>query len=139
MAAIEVLNDPELAWLKNSFARVSLVTMGSPLTNLYQYYFRHLYPPLTHRSWKELKSRVDRWINIFRIDDYVGNEIDFPAMTETARPLAFSAAAPPPAFTNHAVGLRGHVLYWCDRQVLEILKSEIFRDDSVERAVKAAA
>src|SRR5690606_19018281 len=46
MIAIEVLNDPELAWLSSSFSEIRLVTMGSPFAHLYQHYFQHLYPQL---------------------------------------------------------------------------------------------
>ncbi len=56
MVAIEVLNDPDLAWLDNCFSRVSLVTMGSPLAHLYQEYFEHLYPPLHHLMWTNLRA-----------------------------------------------------------------------------------
>ncbi len=137
----EALNDPELEWLGNSFAKVSLVTMGSPITHLYQHYFGHLYPPLSDRFWKPLHQRLDRWVNIFRIDDYVGLDIDFghlPA-NEADRDAMQQNHAPGQIerhFThcsNHPVGPRGHSRYWSDAEVLQILREQIFAPQSDSR------
>ena len=51
MVAIEVLNDKELAWLKQKFRAVNFVTMGSPFHHIYQNYFQHFYPPLDQPFW----------------------------------------------------------------------------------------
>ena len=131
MIAIEVLNDPELAWLNASFSQVRLVTMGSPFTHLYQYYFSHLYPPLDSGHWQELRGRVKRWINICRRDDFVGTRIDFP---EPKPVQGFE-------FSNHAVGARGHMNYWSDVEVLAILQRELLDDGSTawHRVVRSRA
>lgn len=127
MIAIEVLNDPELAWLRNRFTRISLITMGSPMTNLYQYYFRHLYPSLHRPYWSELRKRVDRWLNIYRIDDYVGREIEFPDPGELGEPEVANGCEKwtPPVYQNRVVGPRGHQGYWTDREVVDLLKQEL--------------
>ncbi len=130
--AIEVLNDPELDWLKNRFSKVSLVTLGSPLTNLYQHYFAHFYPPLDRPFWSRLRKRVDRWINIFRIDDPVGTEINFPNNMNVER--SSSALN----YTNHPVGCRGHVSYWNDGEVLAIMRSAFTADETADRGRRAA-
>jgi hypothetical protein len=114
MIAIETLNDPSLAWLNTTFSSVRLVTMGSPFSHLYQHYFAHIYPPLADEQWRPLVSRVDRWINIYRRDDFVGTQINFPDDADAQK------------YSNHAVGLRGHLFYWADRDVLEILQRELF-------------
>lgn len=170
--AIEVLNDPELSWLNNQFCSVKLVTMGSPFSNLYQHYFSHIYPPLDAPYWSSLRRRVDRWTNIFRIDDPVGTEIDFDPILQNANrhesnkqtglQVESSAAtnwleqtrpyqpAPencdrtgtekgsPIKVSNHPVGCRGHVNYWIDREVLNIVHDIVLAPDERERINKAA-
>jgi hypothetical protein len=84
--------------------------MGSPLSHLYQHYFPHYYPPLSDPYWENLRQRVGRWLNIHRIDDFVGTEIVFPTTDDR------------PTGTNHAVEKRGHNLYWQDREVLAIIR-----------------
>ena len=142
LAAIETLNDNDLDWLNNSFKSVTLVTMGSPFSHLYQHYFAHYYPALDEPFWVCLNQRVARWVNIFRVDDYVGNEIDFPA------PLRFESEQPCTTGTqscvtqmqckNIPVGPRGHVNYWSDREVLEHLRRELFWRASKENTRRAA-
>ena len=116
MIAIESLNDPEMVWLGNRFSKITLVTMGSPFTHVYQHYFRHLYPGIEDPFWSELRSRVDRWTNIFRIDDYVGTDIDFPDSE--------SEGVASDDFSNHPIAPRGHTYYFSDRDVLNLIKSE---------------
>lgn len=120
MIAIEVLNDPELLWMKNKFRSIKLVTMGSPFSHLYQHYFHHFYPPLDSKYWELLSERVDRWINVYRIDDFVGTRIDFP--TDKSLP---TSEHPHGQFSNFQVGPRGHMNYWADSDVLRILRSEL--------------
>ena len=147
MVAIEVLNDPELGWLKNRFSSVTLVTMGSPLSNLYQHYFAHLYPSLASPFWSSLRKQTDRWINIFRIDDPVGTEIEFPEsrLSEISskescdqRLLSCDSTGGKQAYSNHPVGCRGHVNYFNDCEVLDILKNQLFEKCSDEHRFRAA-
>ena len=126
MIGIEVLNDPELSWLNTTFSSVRLVTMGSPMRHLYQHYFLHLYPPLSHSYWKALRTRLNRWINIYRVDDFVGTRIDFPdnPLSTTAN----TSPSPPTCnFSNHMVGAHGHLHYWTDRKVLDIMQRELLQ------------
>lgn len=113
MIAIEVLNDEELDWVTQKFSRVNFITMGSPFHHIYQQYFSHFYPPLDAPMWERLRGRVSRWLNIFRIDDYVGTDIDFPR----SLPQVTSGR-----YSNHAVQRRGHSYYWRDRQVLDVIQ-----------------
>lgn len=146
MVAIETLNDKDLVWLNNVFSRITLVTMGSPFHHLYQHYFGHMYPPLDRPFWASLRRRIDRWVNIFRVDDYVGTDIDFPRALEVAGfegidnpqhygqldgetlpapDTATQSFGKPASYENHPVGPRGHQLYWCDREVLNILRRHL--------------
>ncbi len=131
LIAIEVLNDEELGWIGDKFRRVNLITMGSPFHHIYQKYFSHFYPPLDHEDWNLLRQRVACWLNIFRIDDFVGTEIDFPeSLAQTGRGL----------YTNHPVQRRGHMLYWCDRQVLQVIREhDICRSLALPDQVKQKA
>lgn len=149
MIAVEVLNDPDMAWLKNQFGSVSLVTMGSPLSNLYQHYFRRYYPPLDRPFWSSLRRHVDRWVNVFRIDDPVGTDIHFPTnafelddrhSSENQHPNLprVSTEGDRTVASNHPVGCRGHVSYWNDVEVLDVIRSELFARDEETRQRYAA-
>ena len=140
MVAVEILNDPEMAWLSSSFSKTTLVTMGSPLTYLYQHYFGHLYPSLNEPYWNDLRQRVNRWVNLFRIDDFVGQEIDFPAQVKTATPKAWMAdfGASTPQCSAHALGCRGHINYWDDQEALKVLRRELFAEQEEQTAKRAA-
>ena len=65
--------------------------------------YKH-YLPDRYKINKREDSLLARWINIYRVDDFVGREVgdtDFP--------------------TNITVGPRGHTDYWSDREVLKAL------------------
>ena len=141
MVAIEVLNDPEMAWLSGSFSQTSLLTMGSPITYLYQTYFGHLYPSLNSPQWDNLRTRVDRWVNMFRIDDFVGQEIDFPIIgrsLQAAPMLAKDSSATTQSCTDHPLGCRGHTNYWEDIEAIAVIKTEIFAIDRTQNNRRAA-
>ena len=140
MIAIEVLNDPELSWLQNAFRKTTLVTMGSPLGHLYQHYFRHIYPPLSHREWEPLRNQVDQWVNVCRADDFVGTTIDFPGPATLERPVRFeSSPDTPERFVNWRIGARGHQGYWCDREALQIIHQTVFPEAPAGRESARAA
>ena len=132
-------------WLRNSFGKITLVTMGSPVTHLYQHYFGHFYPGFHDRFWETLHQHVDRWVNIFRVDDFVGLDIDFGHLPQTREEFVRMNELTGPnqmdlhfAYcSNHPVGARGHVNYWSDVEVLEVLKKELVIS-SVNDAAKAA-
>lgn len=124
MIAIEALNDPELLWLKNRFRSITLVTMGSPFTHLYQHYFGHFYPELDDKQWDLLCERVDRWINVYRADDFVGTHINFPT-----RKTIPTSEHPHGSYSNFKVGMRGHMNYWADAEVLKILRDELMGEE----------
>jgi len=121
---IETLNDPEMDWLRNSFGKITLVTMGSPATHLYQRYFGHFYPSFNDRFWSTLHQQIDCWVNIFRVDDFVGLEIDF-GQSQSSNQGMTGGQIGNTGYSNHPVGARGHSNYWQDAEVLEILKKEL--------------
>jgi hypothetical protein len=84
--------------------QLHLVTMGSPLTHLYQHYFPLRYPSLRDRAWQELRGVVHRWVNLFRVDDYIGTDVE---MVEGW----------PGSPVNVPVGVGGHTGYWRQKEV----------------------
>lgn len=134
MVAIETLNDKDLIWLKNAFSRLTLVTLGSPFHHLYQHYFGLNYPALDQPFWASLRLRLDHWVNVFRVDDYVGTEIEFPeSLNELPEPSYTVDSGTQPwthslEYENHPVGPRGHQSYWTDREVLEVLLARVFSE-----------
>lgn len=74
---LDALLDPE--WEARLRGRaVTLATFGSPFTHIYQYYFPRQYGSLKEGEWPRLGNLVGRWVNLFRIDDYVGTNIEGP-------------------------------------------------------------
>jgi len=103
-----------LLWANNLLQdrEVYLVTMGSPFTHLYQHYFPDRYPPLfadgrLNPKWgASLDKTVDAWVNLYRIDDFIGTCVEgsgtFPV---NQKPL----------------GPRGHTGYWSDAEALHLM------------------
>lgn len=105
VVAVEALAEDGAEALLEPLPGCDLVTMASPFHHILQHYFPNEYPPLRDGSWKGLRRRVDRWCNIFRIDDFVGTDIEPGGEWPENRP----------------VDPGGHTDYWRDRQVLRIL------------------
>jgi hypothetical protein len=91
---------------------VTLLTMGSPFTHLYQHYFPRQYPPLGEEYWGHLRTRVQRWVNLYRIDDFVGTHVKG---VDDSWPR------------NHPLPVGGHTNYWREREVLVILSGLLNR------------
>ncbi len=117
MIAIDVLWMPQTAVLLAGKA-VYLVTMGSPFTHLYQHYFPHRYPPLFRNpatgvfnddAWGRLQQTVQSWVNLYRVDDFIGTHID---------------GDDPGKFPeNHCLPVGGHIGYWNEPLVRQRLGS----------------
>ena len=82
---------------------VSLLTMGSPLTHLYERYFPNLYGTGTPTP------RVVRWINVYREDDYIGAVV-----RPNSSPMPENQSVP-------LAGLDGHAHYRRQTAVAKIL------------------
>jgi hypothetical protein len=89
--------------------RVRLVTMGSPISHLYQHYFPSTYPDWSSDTWQSLFSRLESWTNIFRRDDFVGTRIRIDPKERVE-------------IDNQAIGLGGHSNYWTDARVVRELR-----------------
>lgn len=118
IVAIEELRKPRWNRAFAELSSVSLVTFGSPLTHLYQHYFPFLYGEVTQGRWKGLRNHVDTWVNVFRIDDYVGTYIESPIAE-----WPYNIALPP------GLRLLGHTRYWetdVFRAIAELLPQQPF-------------
>jgi len=95
-------NGPEYTALGQ--AAPALLTFGSPLGSVYQKYF-HEYAA-TKAVPLGIAARLKCWINLYRVDDYIGGRI-----------------SPPPGLRidNYVMGLGGHTGYWTEPEVVEAL------------------
>jgi hypothetical protein len=115
------IHNKEIGEIKSHFSKITLVTMGSPLTHLYQHYFPKQYQPekidKNYPDWESLFTGkiVERWINIFRIDDYIGTHINTPATISNGKTFV----------ENHDIKYGGHTGYFTDNRVMEIFKKDI--------------
>jgi hypothetical protein len=105
----------ELASWTGDLPPVTLVTFGSPMTHLYQFYFPELYPDFGADQWKPLKSRLVRWVNLYRLSDYVGTRVAFPPSEPPSPALPWIPAG------QATIGTGGHNSYWSDPRLLEAL------------------
>lgn len=105
--AIEAIRGNNIPMLFNtsSIKKRSLVTMGSPYSHIYEHYF-----PTKFVLPTDFHERLDSWINIFRIDDFVGT-------------IVGDKKGQWP--NNIAVNPKGHTGYWRDDEVREILVQNV--------------
>lgn len=98
---------------------INLVTMGSPFTHLYQYYFPARYPPLfsfasgrmdldAHKWGNTLDRTVGPWLNLYHLDDYVGRQVNGRANDTFPQ--------------NRLIPGSGHTGYWDQQEVLNNLR-----------------
>lgn len=92
------------------------ITMGSPYEHIYGYYFPSEF---MSKNIEKLNEGIQKWVNIFRTDDFVGTKI-------------VSAEANWPE--NMPVDANGHTGYWTDKQVLGILIKEITNSNASRRS-----
>jgi hypothetical protein len=101
----------ERTWLEAKPLR--LVTLGSPVAHLFQHYFPLAYPPWTEARWARLHARTDRWLNLYRIDDFVGTSMEM------------DTSAGDGGFEEEAIGAGGHMDYWKDPRAVRRIAEEI--------------
>ena len=98
-----------------------LITMGSPYTHLYNRYFPMSFPPPAARAaWRRREAAsaeegLDDWVNLFRVDDFVGTHIDAPRHHGKRPATSWPQDIPLPA--------GGHTNYWTDRTVARHLRA----------------
>ena len=101
-------------------ATLKLVTMGSPYTHLYNRYFGHAFADVSARQALQPATKggeLADWINIFRVDDFVGTYVD----SQTTRFVTLDGSEGWPR--EHPVPKNGHTNYWVDEIVGDTLRA----------------
>lgn len=104
VVAFDYLRDEAAANNDMKGLKPDVVTFGSPLTHLYQYYFFE-YSDLD-KDITALRNRIGRWINIYRVDDYIGTEVALGADT---------------GVKNEQIGPGGHTDYWKEDRLAKVI------------------
>lgn len=130
--ALDVIEQQGKHWRKTMPAngKLTLITMGSPYTHIHNHYFpssfpsHHKRPALWHKDRPDQLGNtpgvLDRWVNIFRVDDFVGTHIDSPYHADGSKNENFPWPEERPIPPN------GHTMYWVDENVYPILR-EVMR------------
>jgi hypothetical protein len=84
--------------------RIDILTLGSPLSHLYQYYFAKY--EATSAGPEALNTRLTSWTNMWRVDDPIGNRVDL-----------FGGNV----VRNIPLRPGGHVDYWKDPEVIRAI------------------
>lgn len=84
--------------------RIDVVTLGSPLTHLYQYYFAEYEAPV--RDPARLHPQLASWTNMWRIDDPIGNRVEI---------------VDGDFIQNRPLKPGGHIDYWKEKEVCQII------------------
>ncbi len=80
--------------------RIDVVTVGSPLTHLYRYYFADYEAQPGGSKPHTLMRKVGSWSNMWRIDDPIGQDVNFLE-----------------GIDNRQLGRGGHMDYWKEGEV----------------------
>jgi hypothetical protein len=113
LGALDAKQRQDLQQRLGQLRQLDLVTMGSPFTHLYQHYFPERYPPLSHASWDGLRQCVRRWLNVYRVDDFIGTFIEGSGSTTW-----------PGEPQNFPLPAGGHTGYWRQPEVLALLREQ---------------
>ena len=85
-------------------SRIDVVTVGSPLTHIFQYYFDEY--GRAHPSPADLNPKLASWTNLWRLDDPIGNAVQIVGGGFVR---------------NIELGLGGHIDYWRDPAVCKTI------------------
>ena len=85
--------------------------MGSPTSHIYGFYFTKEFDLKSQRVTHDVTDGISSWLNIYRLDDFVGMEVE----------------GPNDNFPKNAwVPAKGHTNYWTDDSVLRHLRANSF-------------
>jgi pimeloyl-ACP methyl ester carboxylesterase len=114
--AFDYLRSQEQSPALSRIGEIHLVTLGSPLTHLYAYYFDEYQRPVPK---SQLRGNIKSWTNFWRIDDPIGNRVDVVADN---------------FIDNRQLGRGGHVDYWREDAVRRHILSLLEGDDATPAA-----
>lgn len=117
-------------WVDDIMKRVqslTVITFGSPITHIYQQYFPSQYPKLAQVDTIVKLSEDDRfrWINVYRIDDFVGTYIENSIKGADGKVKPFPVNIP--------IGTGGHTNYWQPEVFEALLNHESMQGVLVEQ------
>ena len=93
----------DVSTVLSSVERIDAMTLGSPLSHIYRYYFYDYDVPQPFGPEnRPLIYKVHSWVNMWRIDDPIAGEVDLLAEIE-----------------NVGLGTGGHTDYWREPAVCE--------------------
>lgn len=105
--------------------RLDLVTLGSPLGHLYQYYFEQYSHEVSGAT--ALHPKLSTWTNMWRVDDPIGNRVDI---------------IPGGFIRNVPLAPGGHINYWKEQPVceaiLKLIDPPTAEQESLRKAFAAA-
>jgi hypothetical protein len=104
VVAYDYLHDNGPIYPELGQAAPALLTFGSPLGSIYQKYF-HEYAA-SRPTPAGVAGRLKCWINLYRVDDYIGGSIVAPSGLRV---------------DNYVLGPGGHTGYWTEPEVAEAL------------------
>jgi hypothetical protein len=96
-------------------SRLDVVTVGSPLTHLYQYYFDEY--SRKPKTVSEMNAKLASWTNLWRVDDPIGNR---------------TVIGSPDFVTNIELPPGGHIDYWREARVIDVILGLIAPDHACE-------
>jgi len=91
---------------------IDILTLGSPLSHIYKHYFHDYSEPLQQATSPTLMSKANRWVNMWRVDDPIGHQVDLLD-----------------GIANICLPPGGHVDYWREDEVCQRIWEMIWRDD----------
>lgn len=110
----------------NELGQIDVLTIGSPLTHIYRYYFRDYDRPAEQEFPAPLIGKMKSWTNMWRVDDPIGQNVDYLD-----------------SIANVGIGPGGHTYYWRENPVCaklwSIINNAHAANDAKREATAAAA
>ncbi len=114
--------DPRHYQLLAGIDQIDVITIGSPLTHIYRYYFRDYDSTVAPEPGDApLIGKIKSWTNLWRVDDPIGQNVDYLE-----------------SISNVGLGPGGHTYYWKENQVCAKLWSVIQNEHPASSATSGA-
>lgn len=111
----DFLSEKKIALAKDGIRETALVTMGSPISHIYEYYFS---PNFWNKEIPYVGTAIDQWFNLHRDADYIGKEVLPKAAPNDGE------SKQPHDVVNRMVGKGGHTGYFEDSRIHNIIETE---------------
>lgn len=108
--------------LLTAASEIHVVSLGSPISHLYQYYFREYYE-LREKVVPVPIGNLISWTNMWRVDDAIGDKVSLGKLCPVV---------------NRPLGPGGHSNYWRDENVRHLIRELILTPPTSHIATKEA-